>query len=216
MVLKFSLPKEQYSASLFVDYRRPSSPLWCASHRPVVCVLRDKVLRLTFLLPPGTSLSATFFLGNCELQPHLHNIAVCPNLFSSQQSNRTQHVYLHKQRKRKMADEEEISVYDEVEIEDMTYDEALQTYFYPCPCGDRFQIALADLQDEETDIAVCPSCSLMIRVIYEVVGIPSLSFVCVASKTNLCRRGRATQDNLPKPDDPEPEPETSAQVPVAA
>lgn len=69
-----------------------------------------------------------------------------------------------------MSDEEEISVYDEVEIEDMTYDEALQTYFYPCPCGDRFQIALADLQDEETDIAVCPSCSLMIRVIYEVVS----------------------------------------------
>lgn len=69
-----------------------------------------------------------------------------------------------------MADDEEISVYDEVEIEDMTYDEALETYFYPCPCGDRFQIALADLQDEETDIAVCPSCSLMIRVIYEVVS----------------------------------------------
>ena len=66
--------------------------------------------------------------------------------------------------------DEDISVYDEVEIEDMTYDEALQTYFYPCPCGDRFQIALADLQDEETDIAVCPSCSLMIRVIYEVVS----------------------------------------------
>lgn len=71
-----------------------------------------------------------------------------------------------------MSDDEEISVYDEVEIEDMTYDEALQTYFYPCPCGDRFQIALGDLQDEETDIAVCPSCSLMIRVIYEVVSHP--------------------------------------------
>ncbi|KAI6260897.1 hypothetical protein MCOR29_004657 [Pyricularia oryzae] len=66
-----------------------------------------------------------------------------------------------------MADEEEISVYDEVEIEDMT----------------------------ETDIAVCPSCSLMIRVIYEV-------------------------ENLHKTDlDPEPEKEkeeTPAQVAVAA
>lgn len=69
-----------------------------------------------------------------------------------------------------MSDDEEISVYDEVEIEDMTYDETLQTYHYPCPCGDRFEIALADLQDESTDIAVCPSCSLMIRVIYEVVS----------------------------------------------
>ena len=91
-----------------------------------------------------------------------------------------------------MADsgDEEISVYDEVEIEDMTYDEALQTYFYPCPCGDRFQIALADLQDVETDIAVCPSCSLMIRVIYEVVskkllaGPANLSLLrCVCPRT---------------------------------
>lgn len=75
-----------------------------------------------------------------------------------------------------MSDDEEISVYDEVEIEDMTYDETLQTYHYPCPCGDRFEIALADLQDESNDIAVCPSCSLMIRVIYEVVSRPLLPF----------------------------------------
>jgi diphthamide biosynthesis protein 3 len=70
-----------------------------------------------------------------------------------------------------MADyeDEDIVVYDEVEIEDMTYDEALQIYHYPCPCGDKFAIALADLQDESTDIAVCPSCSLMIRVIYDLV-----------------------------------------------
>ncbi|KAK4152608.1 hypothetical protein C8A00DRAFT_16090 [Chaetomidium leptoderma] len=76
-----------------------------------------------------------------------------------------------------MADEE-ISVYDEVEIEDMTYDETLQLYHYPCPCGDRFEIALYDLMDGE-DIGVCPSCSLMIRVIFDV-------------------------DNLPKPPDQEP------------
>ncbi|EOO01878.1 putative diphthamide biosynthesis protein 3 protein [Phaeoacremonium minimum UCRPA7] len=89
-------------------------------------------------------------------------------------------------------DEEQISVYDEVEIEDMTFDEDMQIYHYPCPCGDRFEIALVDLQDSSNDIAVCPSCSLMIRVIYEV-------------------------DDLPKPDEPEPEPqpEQPAQVPVA-
>ncbi|KAI1821060.1 diphthamide biosynthesis protein 3 [Xylaria intraflava] len=69
-----------------------------------------------------------------------------------------------------MAEEEEIAVYDEVEIEDMTFDETLQIFHYPCPCGDRFEIALADLQDESTDIAVCPSCSLMIRVIFDQVG----------------------------------------------
>jgi len=31
--------------------------------------------------------------------------------------------------------------HDEVEIEDFEYDEELETYFYPCPCGDQFQIS---------------------------------------------------------------------------
>jgi len=68
-------------------------------------------------------------------------------------------------------DEDQVAIYDEVEIEDMTFDEATQMYTYPCPCGDQFQIALCDLQDN-ADIAVCPSCSLMIKVIFEVVGFP--------------------------------------------
>ncbi len=34
-----------------------------------------------------------------------------------------------------------MSVYhDEIEIEDMEYDEETEIYYYPCPCGDRFQI----------------------------------------------------------------------------
>lgn len=68
-----------------------------------------------------------------------------------------------------MADDENLSIYDEIEIEDMTFDEAQQLYHYPCPCGDRFQIAIDDLRDEQ-DIAVCPSCSLMIRVIFDLVS----------------------------------------------
>ena len=63
------------------------------------------------------------------------------------------------------------NVYDEIEIEDMTYDPDLEIYHYPCPCGDRFQITIADLRDGE-EIAVCPSCSLMIRVIFEVDSLP--------------------------------------------
>ena len=71
--------------------------------------------------------------------------------------------------------DDEIAIYDEIEIEDMTFDPDLQLYTYPCPCGDRFQIGLGDLQDNE-DIAVCPSCSLMIRVIFDVVWfLPSLA-----------------------------------------
>ncbi|AAS54864.1 AGR374Cp [Eremothecium gossypii ATCC 10895] len=59
-----------------------------------------------------------------------------------------------------------MSVYDEVEIEDMTFDPDTQLFTYPCPCGDRFQISIDDMCDGE-DIAVCPSCSLMIKVVYE-------------------------------------------------
>jgi len=27
--------------------------------------------------------------------------------------------------------------HDEVEIEDFEFDEEMQTYYYPCPCGDK-------------------------------------------------------------------------------
>ncbi|KAF2724146.1 CSL family zinc fnger-containing protein [Polychaeton citri CBS 116435] len=63
------------------------------------------------------------------------------------------------------------NIYDEIEIEDMTYDSTLQIYHYPCPCGDRFEINIDDLRDGE-EIAVCPSCSLQIRVIFEVDALP--------------------------------------------
>ena len=61
---------------------------------------------------------------------------------------------------------DEEGIYDEIEIEDMDFDEETQAYYYPCPCGDKFVIELADLEDGE-DIATCPSCSLMIRIIYD-------------------------------------------------
>lgn len=55
--------------------------------------------------------------------------------------------------------------YDEVEIEDMKWNEELQAYTYCCPCGDLFQITLEELRNGE-EIARCPSCSLYIMVIY--------------------------------------------------
>ncbi|KAM4857693.1 diphthamide biosynthesis protein 3 isoform X2 [Urocitellus parryii] len=58
--------------------------------------------------------------------------------------------------------------HDEVEIEDFQYDEDSETYFYPCPCGDNFSITKEDLENGE-DVATCPSCSLIIKVIYDKV-----------------------------------------------
>lgn len=68
--------------------------------------------------------------------------------------------------------ESNLDIYDEIEIEDMTFDPRLQIYHYPCPCGDRFEIALASLREGE-EIAVCPSCSLMIRVVFDAEDLPS-------------------------------------------
>jgi diphthamide biosynthesis protein 3 len=58
--------------------------------------------------------------------------------------------------------------YDEIEIEDMSWDGEKGVYHYPCPCGDRFEISRPQLKACE-DIATCPSCSLIIRVIYDPV-----------------------------------------------
>ncbi|KAJ3271427.1 Diphthamide biosynthesis protein 3 [Terramyces sp. JEL0728] len=59
------------------------------------------------------------------------------------------------------------SFYDEIEIEDFEYNEEEEIFYFPCPCGDKFQISRQDLADE-IDVATCPSCSLIIRVIYDV------------------------------------------------
>jgi diphthamide biosynthesis protein 3 len=60
-----------------------------------------------------------------------------------------------------------MSIYEEVEIEDMIFDEDELVYTYPCPCGDKFRITLED-------IAKCPSCTLRIIVIFEEEDLPAL------------------------------------------
>ncbi|OAL50270.1 zf-CSL-domain-containing protein [Pyrenochaeta sp. DS3sAY3a] len=70
-----------------------------------------------------------------------------------------------------MADEE-VNLYDEIEIEDCFYDETLQIYHHPCPCGDRFEISIFDMREGE-DIARCPSCSLMVRIIFDASDLPA-------------------------------------------
>ena len=66
-----------------------------------------------------------------------------------------------------------MSIYEEVEIEDLDYDAENFMYTYPCPCGDKFRISLEDLWDGE-DIATCPSCTLRIMIIYEEEDLPEV------------------------------------------
>ncbi|KAI4292385.1 diphthamide biosynthesis protein 3 [Pancytospora philotis] len=63
-------------------------------------------------------------------------------------------------------DDSELSYYDEVDITDFKYYPDAQAFTYPCPCGDLFIISLRDLENGET-IATCPSCSLIVLVVYE-------------------------------------------------
>lgn len=56
--------------------------------------------------------------------------------------------------------------HDEVEIEDFEFDEDEGIYYYPCPCGDQFQITKEELLAGEEE-ATCPSCSLVIKIIYD-------------------------------------------------
>ncbi|KAM4559969.1 diphthamide biosynthesis protein 3-like [Odontesthes bonariensis] len=72
--------------------------------------------------------------------------------------------------------------HDEVEVEDFEYDEETETFYFPCPCGDRFAITKEDLENGE-EVATCPSCSLIVKVIYdqelfvsgEIIAAPSAS-----------------------------------------
>ncbi|XP_006816531.1 diphthamide biosynthesis protein 3-like [Saccoglossus kowalevskii] len=78
-----------------------------------------------------------------------------------------------------------MSVYhDEIEIEDMEYDEEEEIYYYPCPCGDRFEITKEDLQNGE-DVATCPSCSLIIKVIYDIDDFANEDEEVIPSKREL-------------------------------
>lgn len=52
------------------------------------------------------------------------------------------------------------SFYDEVEIEDMEFDEENDLYFYPCPCGDRFQLSLVSIVSESSNHVLWCSCPI--------------------------------------------------------
>lgn len=59
------------------------------------------------------------------------------------------------------------AAYEVVEISQMDWDEERRLFTYLCPCGDRFVLTEEQIQAGE-DIARCPSCSLIVKVIYEV------------------------------------------------
>lgn len=41
-------------------------------------------------------------------------------------------------------DSDDENIYDNVEIEDMDFSSLTNTFYYPCPCGDKFAITLVN------------------------------------------------------------------------
>lgn len=104
---------------------------------------------------------------------------------------------------------EEGLVHDEVEIEDFEYDIDTDSFKYPCPCGDEFTVSRVSISevlasfsqknsDELTNLyrffhtqddlingekyAKCPSCSLMVQVIYNLDDLESIVEIKSAQK----------------------------------
>ena len=58
-------------------------------------------------------------------------------------------------------EEEDGAIYDTVQLSDMEFQDSV--FYYPCPCGDLFEISLTDVLNGGR-IATCPTCSLKIGV----------------------------------------------------
>ena len=43
------------------------------------------------------------------------------------------------------------NIYDEIEIDDMDFEEG--KFYYPCPCGDKFQITLVSIRTRSSKIS---------------------------------------------------------------
>lgn len=54
----------------------------------------------------------------------------------------------------------------DVDIGDMEFDEATECFRFNCRCGDAIVVSTDSLSRKQ-DLATCPSCSLRIRVLYE-------------------------------------------------
>ncbi|KRH94386.1 hypothetical protein M153_2790009089 [Pseudoloma neurophilia] len=105
-----------------------------------------------------------------------HLFSDCVNIFSEKFVLLKKHPFVNKmasfqnkvfsaEELMKMYSVEEI-FYNEVELEEMKYNKTDRTFTYPCPCGDKFVIDLDDLLIGEIK-ATCPSCSLIIKVSYD-------------------------------------------------
>lgn len=78
-----------------------------------------------------------------------------------------------------------VVVYDTISVKEMEYEESDSTFYFPCPCGDLFELTLSDMI-EGLRVATCPSCSLQIGVVIskeELEEISALRNICPTTLT---------------------------------
>ncbi|KAJ2513067.1 hypothetical protein GGI11_004533 [Coemansia sp. RSA 2049] len=59
-------------------------------------------------------------------------------------------------------------VQDEVDLDDMVFDESNRVFSFPCRCSSQYEITEDDLEGG-FEIAPCSGCSLKIKVLYDVI-----------------------------------------------
>lgn len=64
---------------------------------------------------------------------------------------------------------QELPIDDEVDLDDMSYDEATRSYSWPCRCAGTVLVT-ESLLAEGLDVFGCDTCSLTIRVLYDDEG----------------------------------------------
>ena len=146
-----------------------------------------------------------FFLHRCFSSPEMRFLLSFSRVFIKREenvkttlktnfknSNTSQRPFVSRRRRRRRREEAQSSgsihirimtgggSYDEVDLEDMDWNESLKEFTYSCPCGDIFRITLEELKDGE-EIARCPSCSLVLTVIYDPDELPSITNVEAAT-----------------------------------
>lgn len=62
--------------------------------------------------------------------------------------------------------EERPAISQEVDLDDMEYDEDTGTYYYDCRCGEGYHVT-EDQLSENIDVLTCTGCSLLIKVLYQ-------------------------------------------------
>lgn len=80
-------------------------------------------------------------------------------------------------------EDENTVFYDHIDLDDFEYEPEISTFFYPCPCGDRFQISAEEIIIGGY-IARCPSCSLTVKIVLDSSHILRLSSLLLSGSSD--------------------------------